>query len=400
MGQPTHTVGYSSEAARSPVVLVLSPHAGSANGASAADLLRDVGIAVGAQLSVSDLDHSLPQGARWREQGFRAAVAAGGDGTVGAVATQVAESGLPLGILPMGTSNDVARSLRIPLDMQAASEVIADGVIGEIDAGLVSPAVTEPYGLALHGLHDVSASSAATPNKTAMATRGAYFLHAMTLGLNVAFAQLATDVAQRERWGPLTYAASALEALSHFQPVPVTLRISGMRRGLRSAETSSMNSRPLSGDTQLVECKVVQVAAVNTPVFGGAMNLRLPAATTDDRLLDMVIIEALEPQYLRRTVEGLLTALERLRERIWPGAAQEAAHGSAPAATESDEAVADLTLPGVHYFQAREVTIETAQEMDVTLDGELRARTPAYVRVAPQRIRVFVAKEQQGTENV
>src|SRR5260370_27316559 len=126
----------------SPVVLVTSAHAGHTNGAMLAELLRAVGIVVAEQIDVSALDHNLPQGVRWREAGMRAAVAAGGDGTLGAVATQLAGSGLPMGILPMGTSNDSARSLGVPLDLVAASEAIALGVPTPVDAGQTLPALT------------------------------------------------------------------------------------------------------------------------------------------------------------------------------------------------------------------------------------------------------------------
>jgi diacylglycerol kinase family enzyme len=55
------------------------------------------------------------------------AVVGGGDGTLNAAAFGVIEAGLPLGILPLGTANDLARTLEIPSDLDAAAQVIADG---------------------------------------------------------------------------------------------------------------------------------------------------------------------------------------------------------------------------------------------------------------------------------
>src|SRR5260221_14355404 len=127
----------------SPVVLVTSTHAGHADGAPPAELLRAVGIVVAEQIDVSALDHNLPRGVRWREAGMRAAVAAGGDGTLGAVASQLVGSGLPMGILPMGTSNDSARSLGVPLDLAAAGEVIPWGLPTPAEAGQAPPALTD-----------------------------------------------------------------------------------------------------------------------------------------------------------------------------------------------------------------------------------------------------------------
>ena len=54
-------------------------------------------------------------------------VAAGGDGTLNAVASQMLKQQIPMGILPMGTFNYVARVLHIPLDILEAAEVIATG---------------------------------------------------------------------------------------------------------------------------------------------------------------------------------------------------------------------------------------------------------------------------------
>ncbi|HME09240.1 MAG TPA: diacylglycerol kinase family protein [Bryobacteraceae bacterium] len=59
--------------------------------------------------------------------GCRVVVAAGGDGTVSAVAAAVAGTASALGVLPIGTLNHFARDLGIPLDLDAAIEVLAKG---------------------------------------------------------------------------------------------------------------------------------------------------------------------------------------------------------------------------------------------------------------------------------
>src|SRR5687768_3237570 len=46
-----------------------------------------------------------------------AIVLAGGDGTVHEAAPALVEAGLPVGILPLGTANDLARAIRLPLDL-------------------------------------------------------------------------------------------------------------------------------------------------------------------------------------------------------------------------------------------------------------------------------------------
>ncbi|MCX5466455.1 diacylglycerol/lipid kinase family protein [Acinetobacter nematophilus] len=54
-------------------------------------------------------------------------VAAGGDGTLNAVASQMLHQHIPMGILPLGTFNYVARALNIPLNLLDAAHVIATG---------------------------------------------------------------------------------------------------------------------------------------------------------------------------------------------------------------------------------------------------------------------------------
>ena len=54
-------------------------------------------------------------------------VAAGGDGTLNAVASQLLNQEIPMGILPLGTFNYVARVLNIPLDIIEAAKIIGSG---------------------------------------------------------------------------------------------------------------------------------------------------------------------------------------------------------------------------------------------------------------------------------
>jgi YegS/Rv2252/BmrU family lipid kinase len=67
-----------------------------------------------------------------------AIIAAGGDGTINAVASALAGTGIALGVLPMGTLNHFAKDLGIPLDVAAAARTIADGHAVEVDVGEVN----------------------------------------------------------------------------------------------------------------------------------------------------------------------------------------------------------------------------------------------------------------------
>ena len=65
-------------------------------------------------------------------------VAAGGDGTVNAVASALVGSGIALGVVPTGTLNHFARDLAIPLDAPAAVLATLEGEPREIDVGEVN----------------------------------------------------------------------------------------------------------------------------------------------------------------------------------------------------------------------------------------------------------------------
>jgi len=69
-------------------------------------------------------------------------VAAGGDGTVSGVAGGVAKTGIPMGVLPLGTGNTFAREMRIPLKIEAALMLLTgDHATAQIDAMAVGDGV-------------------------------------------------------------------------------------------------------------------------------------------------------------------------------------------------------------------------------------------------------------------
>lgn len=71
--------------------------------------------------------------------GVDVVVSAGGDGTLLTVATELVRKGsTPLGILPLGTVNHLARNLGIPLDPEGVAKTLAEGQILEMDAAEVN----------------------------------------------------------------------------------------------------------------------------------------------------------------------------------------------------------------------------------------------------------------------
>lgn len=65
-------------------------------------------------------------------------VAAGGDGTVNAIASHLRGSSVALGILPLGTRNHFARDLGVPADLEGAVAAIAQGSAVAVDMGEVN----------------------------------------------------------------------------------------------------------------------------------------------------------------------------------------------------------------------------------------------------------------------
>lgn len=80
-----------------------------------------------------DIVPSLEKAAE--EKGIDALIAGGGDGTISAAAGIAWKTGLPLGVVPAGTMNLFARSLKLPLDIWASLDTLANGRIMQADIG-------------------------------------------------------------------------------------------------------------------------------------------------------------------------------------------------------------------------------------------------------------------------
>lgn len=170
-------------------------------------------------------------------------IAAGGDGTVGAVANALVGTDALLAVIPLGTSNDVARSLGVPPDAVEAGCLLPRGRVCAIDAVRL---------------------------RTSDGTERA-FLNAATAGLNVAFARHATEASMRERFGRLTYPVAAARAVRSSEVFECVLECDGGRD----------------------EVAAVHLSVSNAPVFGGPLGMRVPGASLTDGLLDVIALERL-----------------------------------------------------------------------------------------------------------
>ncbi len=71
-------------------------------------------------------------------QGVTAVIAGGGDGTLNAVAQGLRDTPVPMGILPLGTLNHLARDLKVPLEIDRAIDALRDSREVTIDLGEVN----------------------------------------------------------------------------------------------------------------------------------------------------------------------------------------------------------------------------------------------------------------------
>ncbi|MFC0213344.1 diacylglycerol kinase [Paenibacillus chartarius] len=103
------------------------------------DRLERGGLETSTHATIGEGDATLAA-AEAVERGFDVVIAAGGDGTLYEVINGLAEkSNRPaLGILPLGTTNDFARALAIPRNIEEACDIITRGFTRDIDLGKVN----------------------------------------------------------------------------------------------------------------------------------------------------------------------------------------------------------------------------------------------------------------------
>jgi diacylglycerol kinase family enzyme len=112
-------------------------HARVADAFDAAGVDATIELVGGAEL-VPALQMALGARASGADFPFDALVVGGGDGTISTAAGHVAGTGIPLGVLPLGTLNHFAKDLGIPSVVDVAALTIAQGHARDIDVGDVN----------------------------------------------------------------------------------------------------------------------------------------------------------------------------------------------------------------------------------------------------------------------
>jgi diacylglycerol kinase (ATP) len=158
----------------------------------------------------------------------------GGDGTLNAAGAVLHETGLPLGILPLGTANDLARTLGIPAEPEEAARIILAGRTRTLDLGTVNEIP---------------------------------FFNVASLGLTVAVSRGLSEILKR-RLGRLAYPVAAARAV---------IRSGRFRASLRA-------------DGEEIVVETLQIAVGNGRYYGGGMLIEEGAAI-DDGMLDVYSLE-------------------------------------------------------------------------------------------------------------
>ena len=177
--------------------------------------------------------------------GIERIVVAGGDGTLAEVATGLLRARLgdyaELGLLPMGTGCDFARTLGVPRDPDAALGVLRSGSARRVDAGH-----------ARYVGHDGE-------------PRESWYLNVASFGVSAATVEI-TQRTTKRLGGSFAFAVGTVRALLGFRARRVTMRVDG---------------------EPFLDEEIVLVAMANGRHFGGGMRIA-PDARLDDGWLDVV----------------------------------------------------------------------------------------------------------------
>ncbi len=119
--------------------VIINQAAGSAKDDGLIGQIHQLFLAHGAQVDVLSTKNLIETTQQLLDDGYLTIVAAGGDGTISAVAGIVAKSGkAKLGVLPLGTLNHFAKDLNIPQEISQAVETIVSGQTVKVDIAQVN----------------------------------------------------------------------------------------------------------------------------------------------------------------------------------------------------------------------------------------------------------------------
>ena len=138
MGGVDHSADSGRGTGRAALIVNTRSRTGEQTFFRALDRLQDLGVPFGATYAIRD-PVRLPETVRevlGDGSGYETLILGGGDGSVSSVVDFLAHHDVTLGLLPLGTANDFARTLGIPPDVEGACDTIANGKAVDVDLGL------------------------------------------------------------------------------------------------------------------------------------------------------------------------------------------------------------------------------------------------------------------------
>ncbi|MBD8062398.1 diacylglycerol/lipid kinase family protein [Oceanitalea stevensii] len=230
--------------------VVTNPTAGRGRAArSREEVLAGLGEAGHEPLDLTGRDYAdaLSRARAALADGLDAVVVVGGDGMVNLGANVLAGTGVPLGIVAVGSGNDIAGALGLPVhDVPAALAVLRRALTDD------------------DGARQVDAVAVSTPGQPT----SRWYVSSLCAGLDAAVAHHASRLRWPRDGG--RYVRAIFSELSAFRPY-----------GFR-----------ITADGETWEQEATLVTVSNTPLFGGGMKVA-PGAVPDDGLLDLVTASGL-----------------------------------------------------------------------------------------------------------
>jgi diacylglycerol kinase (ATP) len=186
-------------------------------------------------------------------EGYDMVIVGGGDGTVSEVAKGLVNAPIPLGIVPIGTYNNIARSLNLPMTLPEACQVLARGEIKSVDIGL--------------------------------ANDEHYFFEAGGVGLDATLFPLGEEI-KGGRWGRM-FQAFRLAMGYQSQKVKIELDRPLATARTHPPLTTRFLRRKIASKHEF-RTKALLVVVANTPYYGAGFMVA-PNAIVDDGLLSVTI---------------------------------------------------------------------------------------------------------------
>lgn len=159
-------------------------------------------------------------------------VAVGGDGTIKLVAECMLQTGIPIGIIPAGSANGMAKELEIPLELNEALDRTVNGKPKEIHVVMVNNELC---------------------------------IHLSDIGFNAYLVKKFDDLEHRGMWG---YTKAAWHALWNHHKMDVSFNING----------------------ETVRSKAAMVVIANATMYGTGVKIN-PEGTLDDDVFEVVLVK-------------------------------------------------------------------------------------------------------------